>query len=92
MPILGLALLSVVVAVVAHTHQLVLPIFLGLFSWAKVWGKVWIKSLTPKLAVLFLKNSFVIQVRSLFVQISAHLFVKSHKPWRRFLTRIRQLL
>ncbi|MEM6302568.1 MAG: hypothetical protein AAF749_12565, partial [Pseudomonadota bacterium] len=37
-------------------------------------------------------NSFVIQVRSLFVQISAHLFVKSHKPWRRFLTRIRQLL
>ncbi|MEO0437572.1 MAG: hypothetical protein AAF098_11760 [Pseudomonadota bacterium] len=84
--------MSVVVAVVSYSQQLVIPIFLGLLSWAKVWGKVWMKSFTPKLAVLFLKNSFVIQVRSLFVQASAHLFVKSHKPWRRLLARMRLFL
>ncbi|MEL7045166.1 MAG: hypothetical protein AAGL66_09110 [Pseudomonadota bacterium] len=83
--LLALAFVSVVIAVLAHTHQLVVPIFLGLLTW----GKVWIKSLTPKLWLLLLKNSAVMQLRRFVMQASAHLFVKSHRPWRRFLTRMR---
>ncbi|MEM1144424.1 MAG: hypothetical protein AAF671_02485 [Pseudomonadota bacterium] len=83
--ILGLSFIAAVVAVVAYSHQLVIPIFLGLFTW----GKVWFKSLSPKLLLLLAKNSVVIQLRRLAVQASAHFFVKSHKPWRRMLMRLR---
>ncbi|MEM1187819.1 MAG: hypothetical protein AAGI72_04800 [Pseudomonadota bacterium] len=83
--LLALAFISAVIAVLAYSHQLVVPIFLGLLTW----GKVWLKSLTPKLGLLLLKNSAVMQLRRIAMQVSTHLFVKSHRPWRRFITRIR---
>lgn len=76
--LLGILFVSVVIAVASYTHQLVLPLFLGLWTW----GKVWLKSLTPKLVLLFMKNGLVIQIRRLIMQASAHLLVKSHRPWR----------
>lgn len=86
--LLGVFFLSVVVAVFAYTHQLIIPIFLGLITW----GKLWIKTLTPKLGLLLFKNSVFMQLRRITLRVSAHLFVKSHKPWRRFLTRVRQAI
>jgi hypothetical protein len=80
--------MAVVIAVASHTHQLIIPLFLGLLTW----GKAWLKSLTPKLGLLLMKNGMVIQSRRLLVQASAHLFVKSHKPWRRWLTSMRLAL
>ncbi|MFK7893317.1 MAG: hypothetical protein AB8B63_21055 [Granulosicoccus sp.] len=83
--LIGLIFICIVIAVVAYTQQLIIPIFLGLLAW----GKALLKQVTPKLALLLLKNSVVIQVRRLAIQASAHLLVKSHKPWRRWLTDIR---
>ena len=76
---LGVLFVCVVVAVVLHTHQLVIPLFLGLLTW----GKAWIKELTPKVGLLLMKNSASIQSRRMLMQASTHIFVKSHKPWRR---------
>ena len=88
--------LGVVILIVAQTQQLVIPLFLGLLTWFKVLGKGLVKALlqtlTPKLGVLLLKNSVFIQLRKLAIQASTHLLVKSHKPWRRVLTRIRVAL
>lgn len=83
--LLGLLFVSVVVAVASYTHQLIVPLFLGLLTW----GKAWLKSLTPKLGLLLLKNGFVIQLRRLVMQASTHVFVKSHRPWRRWLIAVR---
>ena len=83
--LLGASFVLAVVLVVANTHQFLVPIFFGLLAW----GKVGLKKLTPKLGLLLAKNSFFIQLRSYLVKVSTHLFVKSHKPWRRTLTRIR---
>lgn len=83
--LIGLAFIAVVIAVASYTHQLIVPLFLGLLTW----GKAWLKSLTPKLGVLLLKNGLVIQLRQLLVKASTHVFVKSHKPWRRWLIEIR---
>lgn len=83
--ILGVLFVVVVVAVFIHTHQLIIPLFLGLFTW----GKAWIKILTPKLALLFMKNSASIQSRRMVMQASTHIFVKSHKPWRRRITSLK---
>lgn len=83
--VLAALFLCVVIAVVIHTHQFIIPLFLGLFTW----GKVWIKSLTPKLGILRLKNSAVIQARRLVMQASTHIFIKSHRPWRRKITTVR---
>lgn len=83
--ILGVIFVGVVAGVFATTHQLIIPIFLGLITW----GKLWLKALTPKLGLLLFKNSVFMQLRRLIVRLSAHLFVKSHKPWRRFFTRLR---
>ncbi|MEE9319274.1 MAG: hypothetical protein V3U76_02400 [Granulosicoccus sp.] len=71
-----------VVAIVVYSDTLVLPLFLGLLTW----GKAFLKSLTPKFALLLLKNSIFIQIRRLVTSATAHFFVKSHKPWRRWLT------
>ncbi len=83
--LLGLLFLSVVIAVVSYTHQLIIPLFLGMLAW----GKVWIKSLTPKLGLLLMKNGVVIQARRLLVQASTHILVKSHRPWRRWISSLR---
>lgn len=83
--VIGVLFLCVVAAVVAYTHQLVIPIFLGLLTW----GKAWLKTLTPKLGLVLVKNSVFVQVRRILMQASAHIFVKSHKPWRRFITALR---
>ena len=77
--------MSVVVAVVTYTEQLIVPIFLGLLTW----GKAWLKSLTPKLGLILVKNGVVIQLRRMLVQASTHFFVKSHRPWRRWITTTR---
>lgn len=69
----------VVIAVVLHTHQIIIPLFLGLLTW----GKAWLKSLTPKLGILLLKNGLIIQLRRLMMQASTHVLVNSHKPLRR---------
>jgi len=83
--ILGVVFVCVVVTVVIHTHQLIIPLFLGLLTW----GKAWLKSLTPKLGLLLLKNGIVIQLRRLLVQASTHILVKSHRPWRRLITTLK---
>lgn len=83
--VLGLVFLGVVVAVVIYTHQLVIPLFLGLLTW----GKAWLKTLTPKLGLLLVKNGVAIQSRKIVVQASTHILVKSHKPWRRLLIDLR---
>ncbi|MFT6302307.1 MAG: hypothetical protein ACI9XK_002197 [Granulosicoccus sp.] len=79
--LIGLVFIAVVAAVASYTHQLIVPLFLGMLTW----GKVWLKSLTPKLGALLLKNGLIIQIRQLLVKASTHVFVKSHKPWRRWL-------
>lgn len=86
--LLAVLFVSAVVAVVMYTEQLIVPIFLGLLTW----GKVWLKSLTPKLGLLLVKNGLVIQLRRLLVQASTHLIVKSHRPWRRLITTTRLTL
>lgn len=83
--VLGVIFLCVVTAVVFYTHQLIIPIFMGLITW----GKAWLKTLTPKLGLLLVKNSVFIQIRRIAVKATAHIFVKSHKPWRRFITTLR---
>jgi hypothetical protein len=86
--IVGIVFLCVVVAVVSYTHQLIIPLFLGLLTW----GKAFVKSLTPKLTLLLVKNSLVTQARRLLVQASTHVLVKSHRPWRRWLNTARLLV
>lgn len=83
--ILGVVFLCVVAAVVIYTHQLVIPLFLGLLTW----GKAWIKTLTPKVGLLLLKNGVVIQLRRVLMQASTHILLKSHRPWRRRITTVR---
>lgn len=83
--LIGVAFVAVVAAVASYTSQLIIPLFLGLLTW----GKAWLKSLTPKLGMLLVKNSAVIQIRRVLMQASTHVFVKSHKPWRRSITAIR---
>jgi len=80
--LLGTLFFVTVVAIVVYSDTLVLPIFLGLLTW----GKAFLKSLTPKFALLLLKNSAFIQIRRLIAEATTHFFVKSHKPWRRWLT------
>lgn len=86
--LLGLLFVSVVIATASYTHQLIVPLFLGLLTW----GKAWLKSLTPKLSLLLLKNGAVIQLRRVLVQASTHVFVKSHRPWRRWINTTRTTL
>lgn len=86
--LLGLLFVSFVVAVISYTHQLIVPIFLGLFTW----GKAWLKTLTPKLGLLLLKNGFFIQIRQFATKASAHVFLKSHRPLRRWLAAVRTAL
>ncbi len=74
-----------VIAVASYTQQLIIPLFLGILTW----GKVWIKSLTPKLGLLLMKNGVIIQARRLLVQASTHILVKSHRPWRRWFSNMR---
>lgn len=83
--LLALLFVSVVVAVASYTHQLIIPLFLGLLTW----GKAWFKTLTPQLGFLLLKNGFFLQLRRLVMQASTHVFVKSHRPWRRWITAAR---
>ncbi len=83
--VLGLIFLCAVAAVVIYTHQLVIPLFLGLLTW----GKAWLKTLTPKLGLLLVKNGVAIQSRKMVVQASTHILVKSHKPWRRLVITLR---
>ena len=85
LPILVVVFVCVVIAVVMHTNQLIIPLFLGLLTW----GKAWIKELTPKIGLLFMKNSASIQSRRMLMQASTHILVKSHKPWRRRITAFR---
>ncbi|ASJ70478.1 hypothetical protein IMCC3135_01795 [Granulosicoccus antarcticus IMCC3135] len=77
-----------VIAVVSYTHQLIIPLFLGMLTW----GKAWIKSLTPKLGLLLMKNGVIIQIRRLLVQASTHLLLKSHRPWRRWVGSMRLVM
>jgi len=86
--LLGILFVSVVAAVVAYTEQFIVPIFLGLLTW----GKAWLKSLTPKIGLMLVKNGVVIQLRRLLVQASTHFFVKSHRPWRRWIISTRLTL
>ena len=74
-----MAFVTVVALIAGYTEQLILPLFLGMLTWTKAW----LKSLTPKLGVLLLKNGLVIQIRQMLVKASTHVLVKSHKPWRR---------
>lgn len=83
--LIGLAFVAVVALVASYTHQLIVPLFLGMLTW----GKAWLKSLTPKLGALLLKNGLVIQIRQMLVKASTHVFVKSHKPWRRWLIELK---
>lgn len=84
--LLGVLFICVVGSVIIYTHQLIIPLFLGILTW----GKVWLKSLTPKIGLLFLKNGLVIQVRRVMVKASTYLFVHSHRPWRRWIITTRQ--
>jgi|GEM_PF-1037673 len=77
--VVGVIFVCIVMVVIIHTHQLIIPIFLGLLTW----GKAWFKNLTPKLGLLLLKNGVVIQLRRITMQASTHILVKSHRPWRR---------
>ena len=86
--LIGLSFVAVVAVIASYTHQLIVPLFLGMLTW----GKVWLKSLTPKLGVLLLKNGLVIQLRQLLVNASTHVFLKSHKPWRRWLIELKSKL
>ena len=83
--LLAILFLSVVLLISTYSNQIILPLFLGLLTW----GKALLKSLTPKLGVILLKNSVVIQLRRMLVQFSTHFFVKSHKPWRRALLNVK---
>lgn len=83
--VLGVLFVCVVISVIVYTHQLVIPLFLGILTW----GKAWFKSLTPKIGLLFLKNGLVIQIRRIAVKASTHIFVNSHRPWRRWITTAR---
>lgn len=86
--LIGLLFVGVVLAIASYTHQLIVPLFLGLLTW----GKAWLKTLSPKLGLLLVKNGTAIQARRLAMQTSTHLFVKSHRPWRRWLTQVRLFL
>ncbi len=77
--LLGLAFVCIVIAIDVHTHQFIIPIFLGLITW----GKAWLKTLTPKLALYVLKNGLVIQLRQLLMKVSSHFILNSHKPLRK---------
>jgi len=79
--LVGVAFVVTVATIAIYTKQLIIPLFLGLLTW----GKAWLKTLTPKLALLLLKNGFAIQLRRILVQTSTHIFVKSHRPWRRWI-------
>jgi len=57
--LLAILFLSVVLLISTYSNQIILPLFLGLLTW----GKALLKSLTPKLGVILLKNSVVIQLR-----------------------------
>jgi len=83
--LIGALFLCVVIAITTYKEQIVLPLFLGLITW----GKAFFKTLTPKLGVVLFKNSVVIQLRRMIVQMSTHFFVKSHTPWRRALLNIK---
>lgn len=83
--LLGVLFVSVVCCVVVYSHQLIIPLFLGILTW----GKAWLKNLTPKLGLLFLKNGIFIQIRRILVKASTHIFVQSHRPWRRWITTTR---
>jgi len=79
--IIGLVFVTTVAIIAAYTEQLIIPLFLGLLTW----GKAWLKTLTPKLGLLLLKNGLVIQLRRMIVGASTHVFLKSHRPWRRWI-------
>lgn len=80
--------IAVVTFIASYTSQLIVPLFLGLLTWSKAW----LKNLTPKLGMLIVKNSAVIQFRRITIQASTHMLVKSHRPWRRSLTAFRLTL
>jgi len=86
--LVAVAFVAVVVAIASYTSQLIVPLFLGLLTWSKAW----LKSLTPKLGMLIVKNSAVIQIRRFIMQASTHMLVKSHRPWRRSITALRLTL
>jgi len=73
--IIGLVFVTTVAIIAAYTEQLIIPLFLGLLTW----GKAWLKTLTPKLGLLLLKNGLVIQLRRMIVGASTHVFLKSHR-------------
>jgi len=79
--VIGLVFVTAVAIIAVYTQQLIVPLFLGLLTW----GKAWLKTLTPKLGLLLLKNGLVIQLRRMIVQASTHVFLKSHRPWRRWI-------
>jgi len=79
--LIGVAFVTTVTTIAVYTQQLIIPLFLGLLTW----GKAWLKTLTPKLALLLLKNGIAIQLRRILLQASTHVFVKSHRPWRRWI-------
>jgi len=86
--LIGLAFVVMVIAITSYTHQFIVPLFLGMLTW----GKLWLKSLTPKLAALLLKNGLVIQLRQLLVNASTHVLLKSHKPWRHRIIEVKSQL
>lgn len=84
--LLGTLFVAVVVAIVVYRHTLVVPLYLGLIAWAKVA----VKSVTPKLGMLLLKNGAVVKGRDIAVDVGTRFFVTSHRPWRRRLVALRQ--
>lgn len=76
-----IALLFVVaaVAIVVHSHSLFIPVFVTLLAFLKKG----LAALTPKVLLLFAKNSLLIRIKQLAVAMLTQLMVLSHRPWRR---------
>ena len=90
--LLGTLFAAVVVAIVVHGHTLFVPLTLGLLAWSKQLVVGWAKLLTPKLALVVVKNGAVIKARDVVVGSATRFLVLSHRPWRRGLLAVRLAL
>ncbi len=68
----------VVTLIVSYHETFFVPVFIGLLTSLKAMSK----SLTPKLLLLFAKNSLILKLRQTLMRGSTQLLVLSHRPWR----------
>jgi len=76
--VIGSIFLLLATAIVAYYQAFLIPVFLGLYTAAKAL----LKTFTPKVLLLFAKNSLVIKLRQTVVRSSAQWLFLSHKPVR----------